>query len=442
VSAIVSKSVTGRLPAPRPERPGGRPSGHRLPGRDPLGGRGVAPGRSAGDHALLIAILALGLFGAIMIASASMAFADDAFGRPFHFVSRQLVFLAIGLCVGTWLFRVPLAVWERYGPHLLILSMVALVLVLVPGIGSKVNGSRRWIDLGLFTVQVSETVKLFIIVYLSGYVVRRGHLVETTFGGFVRPLVLICGVSALLLAEPDFGAAVVIVLTAMTMLFVAGVRFSQFLALLAVLGAVGAVLIVMSPYRAIRFASFLDPWSDAFGSGFQLTQSLIAIGSGGLSGVGFGSSVQKLFYLPEAHTDFLFAVLCEELGLIGALALIALYGFIVWRCFRLSRIAEEQGNRFASSVALGIGVWVGLQSFINMGVNMGVLPTKGITLPLMSYGGSSAVVFAATFALLLRVEWELARDAAPGGVAAVRESRVVSSRDPGAGTGAGTEDEA
>lgn len=364
-----------------------------------------------GDHALLIAILALGLFGAVMIASASMAFADKTYDSPFHFVSRQLVFLAIGLFVGTFLYRLPLAIWEKYGPHLIVVSMFALMLVLIPGIGREVNGSRRWMDFGFFTVQVSETVKLFIIVYLAGYLVRRGHLVQTTFGGFARPLLLICGASALLLAEPDYGAAVVIVLTAMMMLFVAGVRFWQFAALLLVLGVVGALLIAWSPYRALRFASFLDPWSDAFGAGFQLTQSLIAVGSGGLSGVGFGSSVQKLFYLPEAHTDFLFAVLCEELGLLGALSLVSLYGFIVWRCFRLARIADLQGNRFAGFVALGIGVWIGLQSFINMGVNMGMLPTKGITLPLMSYGGSSAIVFAITFSLLLRVEWELKRQA-------------------------------
>ena len=364
-------------------------------------------GSPVADHALLVAILALGLFGAAMIASASMAHAERVYGSPFHFVSRQLFFLAVGLFVGTCLFRLPLAVWERYGPHLIVLSMGALLLVLVPGIGKEVNGSRRWIDLGLFTVQVSETVKLFIIVYLAGYLVRRGHLVQTTFGGFLRPLVLICGASALLLAEPDFGAAVVIVLTAMVMLFVAGVRFAQFAALFALLGVIGAALIALSPYRALRFASFLDPWSDPFGSGFQLTQSLIAIGSGGLTGVGFGSSVQKLFYLPEAHTDFLFAVLCEELGLVGALGLIALYGFIVWRCFRLARLADARGNPFAGYVALGIGAWIGLQSFINMGVNTGVLPTKGITLPLMSYGGSSAIVFAVTFSLLLRVEWEL-----------------------------------
>ncbi len=363
------------------------------------------------DHTLLLAIIGLGLFGAVMIASASMAFAAETFGSPFYFVSRQLFFLAVGAFVGVAVFRLPLSVWEKYGPHLILLSLFFLLLVLVPGIGKEVNGSRRWIDLGVFTVQVSETVKLFIIVYLSGYLVRRGYLVQNTFGGFLRPLVLMGIASALLLLEPDFGAAVVIVLTAMIMLFVAGVRFTQFVALMSFLGVIGTLLIMMSPYRMRRFIGFLDPFSDPYDTGFQLTQSLIAIGSGGFTGVGFGSSVQKLFYLPEAHTDFLFAVLCEELGLVGAVALIALYGFIVWRCFRLSRIAEEQGNRFAGYVALGIGVWIGLQSFINMGVNLGVLPTKGITLPLMSYGGSSAVVFAVTFALLLRVEWELNQNA-------------------------------
>ncbi len=370
-----------------------------------------APTSGFEDHLLLLAIIGLGLFGVVMISSASMAFATEVHGSPFHFVSRQLFFLAIGAFVAVAVFRLPLSVWEKYGPHLILLSLFFLLLVLVPGIGKEVNGSRRWIDLGLFTVQVSETVKLFIIVYLSGYLVRRGYLVQNTFGGFLRPLALICVASALLLLEPDFGAAVVIVLTAMIMLFVAGVRFTQFMALMGFLGVIGTLLIMLSPYRMRRFIGFLDPFSDPYDTGFQLTQSLIAIGSGGFSGVGFGSSVQKLFYLPEAHTDFLFAVLCEELGLVGAVALIALYGFIVWRCFRLSRIAEEQGNRFAGYVALGIGVWIGLQSFINMGVNLGVLPTKGITLPLMSYGGSSAVVFAVTFALLLRVEWELNQNA-------------------------------
>ncbi|MFK7994165.1 MAG: putative lipid II flippase FtsW [Granulosicoccus sp.] len=362
------------------------------------------------DHALLICIVALALFGAAMIASASTAVAQSTYQSPFYFVTRQLIFLSIGCCIGAAVFRVPLSLWEKYGPHLIIVSLVGLALVLVPFIGKEVNGSRRWIDLGFFTVQVSETVKLFIIVYLAGYLVRRGHLVQTTFGGFARPLLLISVACALLLLEPDFGAAVVIASTAALMLFVAGVRFNQFMSLIVVLGSLGAFLIMLSPYRMRRFVSFMDPFKDAFDSGYQLSNSLIAIGSGGVSGVGFGNSIQKMEFLPEAHTDFLFAVLCEELGLIGAVITICLYVFIVWRCFCLSRKAEEQGNRFAGFLALGIGIWIGLQSFINMGVCLGVLPTKGITLPLMSYGGSSAIVFAIAFSLLLRVEWELAQN--------------------------------
>ena len=373
--------------------------------------RAVAPapvdGTRFADRSLLVAIIGLALFGAVMIASASVAFSADRYGNPFHFVTRQLFFLGVGAVAGVFLYRLPLALWEKYGPYMIIGSLVALALVLVPGIGREVNGSRRWIDLGIITIQVSETVKLLIIVYLAGYLVRRGHLVQSTFGGFLRPLVLMGVVCTLLLLEPDFGASVVIVGTALLMLFVAGVRFTQFAALVAVVGTIGALLIAVSPYRMRRFASFLDPFSDPFDSGFQLTQSLIAIGSGGITGVGFGQSVQKLFYLPEAHTDFLFAIIAEELGLVGALALVCVYGFIVVRCFRLSAEAEGQGNRFGGHVALGIGIWIGLQAFINLGVNMGMLPTKGITLPLVSYGGSSAVVFAATFALLLRIETDV-----------------------------------
>lgn len=363
------------------------------------------------DHALLIAILVLGLFGAAMIGSASMPFAAKYYGNPFYFLTRQLIFLGIGCVFGVLTFRLPLAVWEKYGPHLIIASLIFLLLVLIPGIGKEVNGSRRWIDVGVFTIQVSETVKLFVIVYLAGYLVRRGYLVQTTFGGFMRPLVLICMAGGLLLLEPDFGAAVVIVTTAVIMLLVAGVRFSQFMAIVAVLGSLGTVLILSSPYRMRRFISFLDPFADKYGTGYQLSNSLIAIGGGGLTGSGFGNSIQKMFYLPESHTDFLFAILCEELGMVGALFLICLYSFIVWRCFRLAKIADQQNNRFAGFLALGIGSWIGLQSFINMGVNLGILPTKGITLPLMSYGGSSAVVFAVTFSLLLRVEWELRQNA-------------------------------
>ena len=369
----------------------------------------VAPSNNVrfSDHSLLISIVFLALFGAVMIASASSPVAQRIYSDPFYFVTRQMIFLSIGCCAAAVVFRIPLAMWEKYGPHMIVVSLVFLALVLVPFIGKEVNGSRRWIDLGFFTVQVSETVKLFIIVYLAGYLVRRGYLVQTTFGGFARPLLLICVACTLLLLEPDFGAAVVIASTATLMLFVAGVRFSQFVSLIAVLGVLGTALIMFSPYRLERFVTFMDPFADAFGSGYQLSNSLIAIGSGGITGAGFGNSIQKLDFLPEPHTDFLFAVLSEELGLIGAVATICLYSFIVWRCFCLSRQADEQGNRFAGFIALGIGIWIGLQSFINIGVSLGMLPTKGITLPLMSYGGSSAIVFAISFSLLLRVEWEL-----------------------------------
>jgi len=356
------------------------------------------------EHALLISLICLSLFGVVIIASASMAFAAENYNSPFYFAFRQLLFLGIGLAAGTALFQVPLSAWEKYGPYLIILSLVCLLMVLI--IGKEVNGSKRWIDLGIFTVQVSETVKLFIIVYLAGYLVRRGELVQNTIGGFMRPLSLILAASVLLLLEPDFGAVVVIVLTACAMLFIAGVKLQQFMTLLVSLAATGALLIVLSPYRARRLASFLDPFSDPFASGFQLTQSLIAIGSGSWTGAGLGNSVQKLLYLPEAHTDFVFAVMCEEFGFVGVLFVLFLYGFILWKSFNLAKIADEQGNRFAGYLALGIGVWIGLQSFINIGVNMGILPTKGITLPMMSYGGSSAIVFAVSFTLLLRIELE------------------------------------
>lgn len=388
MSAVVSRVAKGRVPM--------------LP---PLTGRSVQPAIT--DNALLVSILLLACFGVVMIASASMAFAQVTYENPFHFLIRQLVFLTVGCVAGVMTFRIPLAAWEKYGPWLIIASLIGLVAVLIPGIGKEVNGSRRWIDLHFFTVQISETVKLFVVVYMAGYLVRRGHLVQTTFGGFIRPLALICFAAMLLMLEPDFGASVVIVSTAVIMLLVAGVRFIQFVAIVAGLSLVGVILILTSPYRLERVLNFRAPFDDPFDSGYQLSHSLIAIGNGGFSGVGFGNSIQKLMYLPEAHTDFLFAVLCEELGLIGAVGMILLFSFIVWRCFRLARIADEQGNRFAGFLALGIGSWIGLQAFINMGVNLGILPTKGITLPFMSYGGSSAIVFAITFSLLLRVELEL-----------------------------------
>ena len=385
MSSLISRTIKGR-------------------GRTPVT---VVVEQSRLDWLLLAVFVGVSLFGLVLIASSSIPFAERNYGSAFYFVIRQSIFLLLSLLLGAAVFCVPIRQWEKYGPLMLIGSLFLLSLVWIPGIGKEVNGSRRWIDLGLFNVQVSEAVKLFIIVYLAGYLVRRGELVQNTLGGFVKPMVLICFADALLLLEPDFGAAAVITMTAMIMLFVAGVRVSQFAALIAGLMLVTYFLIWLSPYRLARFLSFLSPFDDPFGRGFQLTQSLIAIGSGSWTGVGLGSSVQKLFYLPEAHTDFVYAILAEEMGLFGSLAVIFSFSFIVWKSFALSRRAYEIGHRFAAFVALGIGTWIGLQSFINIGVNMGVLPTKGITLPMLSYGGSSALIFAISFGILLRIDYEV-----------------------------------
>ncbi len=354
------------------------------------------------DWPLLTVLIVIALLGAVMIFSSSIPFAEKIYTDPFHFINRQIVFMMLGVFIAFVMFKVPVDNWERYGPLMLIGALLLLVLVLVPGIGKEVNGSRRWLNLGLFSVQVSEAVKLFIIVYLAGYLVRRGDLLQHDFGAFVRPLLLICGAGFLLMLEPDFGATVVIVFTAMGMLFVGGVRFRQFFILITALAGVAVLLVWFSPYRMRRLTSFLNPWEDPFNDGFQLSQSLIAIGSGSWTGVGLGSSVQKLFYLPESHTDFLFAVYAEETGLIGVLVLISLFSFVVWRCIAIAAEADAQGNRFAGFVAMGIGIWFGLQAFINIGVNMGILPTKGITLPLMSYGGSSILTTCVAFAFVVK----------------------------------------
>jgi cell division protein FtsW len=269
-----------------------------------------------------------------------------------------------------------------------------------------VNGSVRWINTGLFNLQVSEPAKLMILVYLASYLARHGDEVRTQLSGFIKPLVILALAAVLLLLEPDFGATVVLMATAMGMIFVAGVRLWQFSGMLGLAGLSLGGLAVSSPYRMERLTTFLNPWADPFDSGFQLTQSLIAIGRGEWFGVGLGASIQKLFYLPEAHTDFVFAVLAEELGLFGVFTVIALYVLVVWRAFVIAARAEKGGNAFAALLAWGIGIWFGLQAFINMGVNMGLLPTKGLTLPLMSYGGSSMVVMCAAVALLLRVDFE------------------------------------
>ena len=358
------------------------------------------------DYLLLSGASALVVLGLVMVASASITLADRELGQPFYYAIRQAVYIGLGAVAGVSLFRLRLVLLEQAGLVLLVSGMALLLAVLVPGIGHEVNGSVRWLNTGLFRLQVSEPAKLMILVYLASYLARHGEEVRTQLSGFIKPLVILGLAAFLLLLEPDFGATVVLTATAMGMIFIAGVKLWQFSGMLGMAALSLGGLAVSSPYRMERLTTFLNPWADPFDSGFQLTQSLIAIGRGEWLGVGLGAGIQKLFYLPEAHTDFVFAVLAEELGLLGVCLVIALYTLIVWRAFVIAGTAEKAGNAFASLLAYGIGIWIGLQAFINMGVNMGLLPTKGLTLPLMSYGGSSMVVMCAAVALLLRVDFE------------------------------------
>jgi cell division protein FtsW len=358
------------------------------------------------DYWLIFSVLALALLGLVMVSSASITFADREIGRPFYYAIRQTIYIGVGVVAGMLLFKVRLVDLERMGMALLLSAFAMLLLVLVPGVGVEVNGASRWISVGLFRMQVSEPAKLFFIIYLASYLARHGEEVRTQISGFLKPLGLLTIAALLLLLEPDFGATVVLAAIVMGMIFMAGVKLLQFGGMLGLGAVLMAGMAVSSPYRMKRLTTFVDPWADPFDSGFQLTQSLIAIGRGEWFGVGLGASIQKLFYLPEAHTDFVFAVLAEELGLLGVCTVIVLYAVLVWRAFVIAAQAVKAENFFASYLAYGIGIWFGLQSFINIGVNMGLLPTKGLTLPLMSYGGSSMVVMCAAVALLLRVDHE------------------------------------
>jgi len=350
-------------------------------------------------------VLLLGT-GLVMVASASITVADRQYNEPLYFFWRQSVSVAIGIGFAAIIMKVPLDVWRRSSAALLALGFFILLLVLVPGIGYEVNGSMRWIRIGPVALQASEPAKFCVIAYLAGYMVRHGLQVRESLAGFIKPIIVLTLISALLLLEPDYGAAVVMFATALGMLFMGGVPLSRFFAWVLTALAALASLAILSPYRMQRLVSFIDPWQDPYNSGFQLTQALIAFGRGDWFGAGLGGSIQKLFYLPEAHTDFVFAVIAEELGLFGSLFIIALFCFLVWRAFVIGHVAELGGKQFAAYFAYGVGLLIGTQAFINIGVNMGVLPTKGLTLPLMSYGGNSIIVTCALLAVLLRVEFE------------------------------------
>lgn len=363
---------------------------------------------------VLITLLSALLFGGfVILASASISVSDSTTGDPFHYLERQLVAAAIGAAGGFVCLFIPMQVWRATGPLMLFAGLALLLLVLLPGVGYEVNGSRRWIRLGVLNLQVSEPARLCIIIYLAGYLVRRSKGVREGISGFLKPMLVLSVAGVALLAEPDFGAAVVLVATALAMLFVAGARIRDFLLFIPVALAGAVALVMASPYRMKRMTGFLDPWADPFESGFQLTQSLIAIGRGELYGVGLGNSVQKLFYLPEAHTDFVFAVYAEEFGLLGSLILIGVFMALLVRIYRLAIRAFQAERSFEAYLAVGIGTWLGIQAFINIGVNMGLLPTKGLTLPLISYGRSSLIVTMIAVAMLLRVHHELSVDASP-----------------------------
>ena len=358
------------------------------------------------DQVTLLAVAGIVLLGLVMVTSASISVADRQMHEPLHYLQRQSIGLMLGILAAGVMMSVPSDVWERMAMPLLLVAFVLLVVVLIPGLGHEVNGSRRWLRLGFMNFQASEMARVLLLTYLSSYVVRRQAELKDELKGFLKPLGVLMGAALLLLIEPDFGAATVLMATGLGVLFLAGVKLRHFLALVTLAASGMAVIAVTSAYRLKRLTTFLDPWADPFNSGFQLTQSLIAIGRGEMFGVGLGSSVQKLFYLPEAHTDFVFAVLAEELGLVGVLVTLALFMVLVWRAFRISRLAAEAGLAFQAYCAAGFGIWLGLQTFINVGVNMGMLPTKGLTLPLMSFGSSSLLVTLGWLGLLLRINHE------------------------------------
>ena len=364
---------------------------------------------SSFDPGLIWSAALLAAIGLVMVYSASVAMASsEKFTgyRASYFLVRHAIYLSMGLVVAAAFFRVPLWLWQKSAPWLFLLGTAVLLAVLIPGIGREVNGSRRWIPLGLGTFQPSEVMKLLVVLYAADYTVRKAAFMDDVRKGFLPMFGVMTLVAALLLREPDFGALVVVTSIAMAVLFLGGLNWRLFAGLAALLAAAFAVLIVSSPYRLQRILGFMDPWSDEFGTGYQLSHSLIAFGRGEWLGVGLGASVEKLFYLPEAHTDFLLAVIAEELGFAGVVTVIGLFVFLVYRAFAVGRQAASLERYFAALVAQGIGVWLAVQAFINMGVNMGLLPTKGLTLPLLSFGGTGIVVNCVALAILMRIDWE------------------------------------
>ncbi|WP_295578857.1 putative lipid II flippase FtsW [uncultured Lamprocystis sp.] len=366
---------------------------------------------AAFDFPLLVVVLGLLSFGFIMVASASMTVGDTCCKDPFFFVVRQAIALGLALSAAVLAFTVPVSWWERSGVWLFLLGVASLILLLLPGVGHSVNGANRWIPLGPLNLQPSEFVKLFAVLYIAGYLVRHAQSVTTELAGFIRPMILIGIAAALILKQPDFGTTAVMLATVMGMLFLGGVSVMPFAVLFGTVITGLAFLVLTSEYRMRRILSFLNPWEDPFASGYQLSQALIGFGRGEWLGVGLGNGIQKQYFLPEAHTDFLASVIAEELGLVGMLTIIGAFAFISWRAFSIGARAEAVGQRFAGYTAQGIGLWLGLQAFVNIGVNSGMLPTKGLTLPFLSYGSNSLIVACVAIAILLRIDATVRQEA-------------------------------
>jgi len=363
------------------------------------------------DWTLVLIVATLLGIGLVMLTSASISLAERNTGNPLFYFEQQIFAVVIGLAGAALMLRVPTSVWERCTFLLVCLALGMLIAVLIPGFGNTVNGSTRWLSIGGISVmQVSEPARLLMLMYLSGYAVRHRAELRERFVGFAKPMLLVGLTCCLLLLEPDFGASVIMLTISLAVLFIAGARIRDFLVSSLVVGSLFALLAIMSPYRLKRLLGFLDPWSDPLDSGYQLTQSLIAIGSGQWFGVGLGGSVQKLFYLPEAHTDFVFAVIAEEFGLVGSMLLIGLFVALVWRALQIARNSAVAGRLYQANLAFGLAIWLGVQVFINIGVNMGILPTKGLTLPLISYGRSSMLITLVALGLLLRASAGYASD--------------------------------
>ncbi len=359
------------------------------------------------DRVVLFTTLALVLLGLVMVFSASVDISYRRYHNTFHYFNRQLIYCAAAFFLALVTIRIPMSWWQKMSMPLLLLGVFLLLIVLVPFIGHEVNGSRRWLNFGFFNVQPSEMVKIVLILYLSAYLAKHLNEVREKLSGFLRPLIIVMFLMALLVVEPDYGSAAVIFATAMGVIFLAGARLSALITFFVVCFATVTSIGLMQPYLLSRLNCFVSPWADPFNCGYQLTQSMIAFGRGHWFGLGLGNSVQKLAYLPEAVTDFIYAILAEELGVFGSITVIALFGVLIMRAMLIGKAAEQIRQYYHAYVAYGIALLLAFQVFFNIGVNTGLLPTKGLTLPLLSYGGSSLIASIFAIALLIRIDYEV-----------------------------------